>query len=160
MGEYGTYINVLVTSLRKKHSLLEEIMKLISEEEKILKTPDISLDEIEVLQKEKGQLLESLELADEGFEKVYRRVKEEFEQQKYNYESEIKEMQVLIKKITDLTVKVQAQEIRNKQLVELFFQQKKQEVRSYKNNTKTVNQYHQHMANRGNGQSFFMDNKR
>ena len=160
MTEYGTYINVLVTSLRKKFSLLEEIMKLISQEEKILKKPEVSLEELEALQNQKGELLESLELADDGFEKVYQRVKDEFEAQKKNYESEIKEMQLLIKKITDLTVKVQAQEIRNKQLVELFFQQKKQEVRAYQTNKRTASQYHQHMANRGGGQSFFMDNKR
>ena len=70
-------------------------------------------------------------------------------------------MQTLIKKITDMTVKIQAQEVRNKQLMEFFFQQKKRDIRSFHNSKRTVNQYQQNMVNRNvNGQAYFLDSKR
>ena len=69
-------------------------------------------------------------------------------------------MQVMIKKITDMTVKIQAQEVRNKQLIEFFFQQKKRDIRSFNNSKRTVSQYHQNMVNRNvNGQAYFLDHK-
>ena len=112
------------------------------------------------LEDKKKEYLKVLEQADEGFETVYNRVKEELEHNKNAYETEIKTMQGLIKKITDYTVKIKAQEVRNKQMMELFFQQKKQEIRAYKNNQKTAKNYTNYMTNQVGGQSFFVDNKR
>ena len=154
MNEYATYINVLTTSLRKKVSILEKLVKVTDEEEVLLKKEGVTIEEIEEKEQEKGKYLESLELADEGFEKVFQRIK-------YQYEEEIKTMQTLIKKITDMTVKIQAQEVRNKQLMEFFFQQKKRDIRSFHNSKRTVNQYQQNMVNRNvNGQAYFLDSKR
>lgn len=161
MNEYATYVNVLITSLRKKVSILEKLVKVTKDEEQLLKKNSVTVEEIEQKEQEKGKYLESLELADEGFEKVYQRIKDGFEENKYQYEEEIKTMQILIKKITDMTVKIQAQEVRNKQLMEFFFQQKKKDIRSFHNSKRTVNQYHQNMANRNvAGQAYFLDDKR
>ena len=161
MNEYATYINVLTTSLRKKVSILEKLVKVTDEEEVLLKKEGVTIEEIEEKEQEKGKYLESLELADEGFEKVFQRIKDEFEENKYQQEEEIKTMQTLIKKITDMTVKIQAQEVRNKQLMEFFFQQKKRDIRSFHNSKRTVNQYQQNMVNRNvNGQAYFLDSKR
>lgn len=160
MNEYATYINVLITSLRKKVSILERLVKVTDEEEILLKKEGVTIEEIEEKEQEKGKYLESLELADEGFEKVFQRIKDEFEENKYQYEEEIKTMQTLIKKITDMTVKIQAQEVRNKQLMEFFFQQKKREIRSFHNSNRSVQQYHQNMVNRNvAGQAYFLDHK-
>lgn len=109
---------------------------------------------------EKGELLQQLEQADEGFEKVYARVKEEFAQNKNQYERQIKEMQGMIKEITDLTVKIQAQEVRNRQWMDLYFQNKKKEVRIFRKGSKSMEQYNSHMANRPQGQSYFLDKKK
>lgn len=160
MQETGTYINVLITSLKKKISILESYDKILLEEEAILKRKDKTMEEIEEKEDKKKEYLKVLEQADEGFETVYNRVKEELEDNKNAYETEIKTMQGLIKKITDYTVKIKAQEVRNKQMMELFFQQKKQEIRAYKNNQKTAKNYTNYMTNQVGGQSFFVDNKR
>lgn len=161
MNEYITYVNILITSLRKKVSILEKLIKITDEEETLLKKADVTIEAIEEKEQEKGKYIESLELADEGFEKVFQRIKDEFEANKQQCEEEIKTMQALIKKITDMTVKIQAQEVRNKQLMEFFLQQKKGEIRSFHNSKRTINQYQQNMVNRNvNGKTYFLDSKR
>lgn len=160
MNKNGTYVDVLVTSLRKKIDILEKLDIVIEEQEQILKKPKIEIEQVDENHRKKEKLLDELEKADVGFEKVFSRVKEEMTENKYQYESEIKEMQVYIKKITDLTVKLQAQEIRNKQLMEIFFRNKKNEVRIFNQNNRSAEKYNRNMANRVSGQSYFMDKKK
>ena len=160
MDKNGTYVDVLVTSLRKKIDILEKLDIVIEEQEQILKKPKIEIEQVDENHRKKEKLLDELEKADVGFEKVFSRVKEEMTENKYQYESEIKEMQVYIKKITDLTVKLQAQEIRNKQLMEIFFRNKKNEVRIFNQNNRSAEKYNRNMANRVSGQSYFMDKKK
>ena len=105
-------------------------------------------------------MLEELEKADMGFERVYERVKDAFQENRYLYEAEIKEMQQLIKKITDYTAKIQAQELRNKQLMEYYFQRKKNEVKAFQFNQHSANKYTSHLADRESGVSYFFDNRK
>lgn len=160
MAEKQTYVDILLLSLKKKKTILEKLEKVVMEQERILRNTNVKLEELDENDKKKGELLQELEKADEGFEQVYNRVKEEFAVNKYQYETQIKEMQGLIKKITDLTVKLQAQEVRNKQWMELFFQNKKNEVRIFHKGTKSSERYASHMANRPQGQSYFLDKKK
>lgn len=157
MEEKSTYVDILIMSLKKKISILEKIEDIVFKEEELLKKKDVSLDEVEALQEEKEDELEELEKADDGFQKVYDRVREEFAENKSKYEDEIKTMQGMIKQITDSTTKIQAQEIRNKRMTELFFQQKKNEVKSFKLNHKSASTYTRHLADRTSGQSYFFD---
>lgn len=160
MEENSLYVNVLVTSLKKKVSILEDMDKNVKELEKLLKNPDTSVDQVDKIHKEQGTLLKELEKADDGFEQIYNRVKEEFSINKYKYENEIKTMQGYIKTIADLTVKIQAQEIRNRERMEMFFQKKKKTIQSFQYNKRSTEQYYQHMANRAEGQSYFLDRKK
>lgn len=160
MDTKETYVDVLITSLKKKISILEKLEKVVMEQERLLRNSQVSMDELDENDKEKGTLLQELENADEGFENVYNRVKEEFVVNKYKYETQIKEMQGMIKQITNLTVRLQAQEERNKQWMELFFRNKKQEVRIFHKGAKSTERYTSHMANRPQGQSYFLDKKK
>ncbi|MCI8408567.1 MAG: hypothetical protein HFJ09_04755 [Lachnospiraceae bacterium] len=160
MDAKENYVDVLIISLKKKISILEKLETVVMEQERILRESQVSLEELDENDKEKGRLLQELEDADEGFERVYNRVKEEFSINKYKYEIQIKEMQGMIKHITDLTVKLQAQEVRNKQWMDLFFRNKKEEVRIFHKGTKSTERYTSHMANRPQGQSYFYDKKK
>lgn len=160
MNEKETYVDILLLSLKKKTSILEKLEVVVMEQEKLLRNPKVQFDQLDENDKQKEELLQELEKADEGFEQVYSRVKEEFAENKYRYETQIKEMQGFIKKITDLTVKLQAQEVRNKQWMELYFQNKKNEVRIFRQGTKSSERYASHMANRTQGQSYFLDKKK
>ena len=160
MDTKETYVDILVTSLKKKITILKEIEVVVMEQEKILKNHNVDIGELDRNDEEKGELLQKLEQADEGFETVYARVKEEFARNKNQYERQIKEMQGMIKEITDMTVKIQAQEVRNRQWMDLYFQNKKKEVRIFRKGTQSTERYNSHMANRPQGQSYFLDKKK
>ena len=160
MEEKSTYVDILVMALKKKITILEQMDRDALEQEALLKKQDVSMEEIESTEERKRISLEELEKADMGFERVYERVKDAFEENRYLYEVEIKEMQQLIKKITNYTAKIQAQELRNKQLMEYYFQRKKNEVKAFQFNQQSANKYTSHLADRESGVSYFFDNKK
>ena len=75
------------------------------------------------------------------------------------YAAQIKELQGLIKEITDLSVKVQAQESRNKVIVGRKFNQMKADIQNAKRSSKMANAYHKVQSNLGYT-SQFMDRKK
>ena len=160
MEEKSTYVDILVMALKKKITILEQMDRDSLEQEALLKKQEVSMEEIESTEEKKRISLEELEKADMGFERVYERVKDAFQENRYLYEAEIKEMQQLIKKITDYTAKIQAQELRNKQLMEYYFQRKKNEVKAFQFNQHSANKYTSHLADRESGVSYFFDNKK
>ena len=160
MEEKSTYVDILVMALKKKITILEQMDRDSLEQEALLKKQEVSMEEIESTEEKKRISLEELEKADMGFERVYERVKDAFQENRYLYEAEIKEMQQLIKKITDYTAKIQAQELRNKQFMEYYFQRKKNEVKAFQFNQHSANKYTSHLADRESGVSYFFDNRK
>lgn len=160
MGEKNIYVDVMITALRKKVEILERLEQAVFTETNVLKKSQVTIEEIEATEDDKAKALEELEKADEGFEQVYNRVKDELQSDRFKYEEEIKTMQGLIRTITDCTTKIQAQEIRNKQLMEYFLQAKKNEVRAFKRKYNATAQYTSHLPNRETGRSYFLDNKK
>lgn len=160
MGEKAIYVDVMITALRKKIEILEELERTVFAETDVLKNPQVTIEEIEAKEDKKAKELEELEKADDGFQQVYNRVKDELQSNRLKYEEEIKTMQGLIRTITDCTTKIQAQEFRNKQLMEYFLQSKKREIRAFKSGHKAANQYTNHLPNREMGKSYFFDNKK
>ena len=68
-----TYVDILVTSLRKKVVLLEKVEKVITEQEKELKLPNPDIDHLDEIQKQIEELVIELEQAEDGFENIYNR---------------------------------------------------------------------------------------
>lgn len=163
MGEEKTYFQVLKDSLRKKQQILNALIKATTEQEQALKSDssnemigDTMLEKIA----EKEELLKELENTDQGFEKVYQRVKESLIENKEAYRMEITELQKMIKKITDDSVKLEAMERRNKERLDLFLKKERGKIRDFRMGQESSKQYYQHMANKHQiGQTYFMDHK-
>jgi DNA repair ATPase RecN len=160
MDHTDAYVDILVTSLRKKVTLLEKIEKVITDQERELKKPDPDIDHLDEIEKQIGELLQEVEQSEDGFESVYNRVKDSMGDNKDKYKSQIQEMQGYIKKITDKTVKIKAQEVRNQQYMKLFFENKKREIRQFRSGNRSVARYSQHTANSAMGQSYFLNKKK
>ena len=62
MDTMDTYVDVLVTSLKKKVQVLEKLDQVVLKQEKELKLPNPSLDELDTLQEQKGELIAEMEL--------------------------------------------------------------------------------------------------
>lgn len=86
------------------------------------------------------------------------RVKETLDGHKDEYKSEITDIKELIKSVTELAVRVQAQEARNKVLAENRFAQMRKEVSNAKRNTQAASTYYNSM-NKLNFEPHLMDQK-
>ena len=67
---------------------------------------------------DKGEVVEKILQLDEGFNSVFNRIKEELQNNKKKYAKDIERLKTLVASVTELGVRIQAQELRNKQLVE------------------------------------------
>ena len=96
---------------------------------------------------------------DDGFEQVYNRVKSILADEKEAYREEIKQMQGLIREITDKSATVQAQEQRNRELAVKKFSSVKKNIRKVRTSNKVANQYYKNMAKTNVVDSHFVDKK-
>ena len=112
-----TYISIMLQSLKKKAAVLDEIIRLDDLQKDRLTDSECPVEDFDQTVEDKGKLIEQLGQLDSGFEKLYAQVSEELQDNKEQYADEIRQMQSLIRSITDKSVKIQAQEARNKDLM-------------------------------------------
>ena len=74
--------------------------------------------------------------------------------------AEILEMQNHIRLLTEKSMEIQAQEARNKQLMEQKFASVRKQVREIRSSQKVVNQYYKNMMKKGYVEPHFLDNKK
>ena len=161
MKETKSYIDMLINSLQKKYNVLVTLDKNERKQENALAGQEITPDELEVLFDEKNNCISKLEELDLGFEKLYEKTREEIIGNKDMHKEEIMHMQDLIRKISDLTVSLQARQTRNRERYMAFFDNKKQEVKKFRRSSKTVSSYYKNMYNsHQEGESYFLDKKK
>lgn len=154
------YIAVLQQSLEKKNGILDMIIEK-NKEQRLLFTDDtLPPERLEENIKEKGELVDQLNLLDDGFEQIYNRVKDILNKEKETYRDEIKKMQELIRNITDKSATIQAQEQRNKELAVQKFASVKKEIRKARTSTKVASQYYKSMSKTNVIDSQFVDQKK
>ena len=115
------YITIMLQSLHKKEKVLNSIIQINKRQKEELENPSLDPDDFDKTVEEKSELIEQLELLDSGFEKLYEKVREELQANKELYKDEILQMQGSIRALTEKSMEIQAQEARNKQLMEQKF---------------------------------------
>ena len=156
----NNYLEILETSLQKKSAVLDEIMEYNKRQEQLLKSEKVSMEDLDANMEQKDELIQKLTDLDEGFETLYRRIKEQLSDNKDIYKVQIKRLQELISQITEKSVSVQAQEARNKKLIENYFLKEKSQLRQGKKASKAAYGYYKSMNNSGAMSSQFMDQKK
>ena len=157
---YTDYIDILAESLKKKNMILDEIRKANAEQKQILADENLTPEAFEKTLDKKSALIDELNQLDEGFEQLYEKVREELKDNMEHYTDKIRLMQEEIQKITDKTVAIQTEELRNKQLIENKFSSVKKQIRKVKSSQKAVNTYYRNMMNRNVMESQFLDRKK
>jgi len=156
-----TYIDIMIQSLKKKEQVLNQIVLVNKRQKEILESIDSTPDEFDATFEEKDALIEQMDQLDSGFEKLFERVKELIESDKESYAEQIKEMQKRIRTVTELSVEIQAQEARNKDLMTKKFASIRQQAKSLRTGSQVVNAYQQSMGGTAGGVNpQFMDNKK
>lgn len=152
-------LTILSESLDKKIEVLNEIQEYNLKQEAAFKSGIAKLEDFDEAVEEKDKLIEKLSRLDDGFESLYQRVAEELKDNRQKYASIIKEMQEKIKVVTELSVSIQAQEARNKKLVEEYFAKEREGIRRGRQNSRAALDYYKSMANPGYVPPQFMDSK-
>ena len=154
------YLNILITSLRKKGAILRELLSKTEEQKALLTDETFSEEEFMELTEEKTVLLDNLNQQDDGFEALYKRVAPILQEKKAFYKEEVRTMQQLIREITDLSVQVQSLETRNRAGLELFLRNKRSEIRQVKRSRSVAVKYYNTMSKMNLDDSQFMDKKK
>ena len=135
----------MIQSLRKKAAVLDEIIRQDDLQKDYLMDPECEVEKFDETVENKNRLIEQLTYLDSGFEKLYAQVAEELDGKKDEHATEIREMQSLIKSITDKSVMIQAQEARNKDLMMQKFGVIKKHARNVRANSKAITGYYRTM---------------
>lgn len=154
-----TYIEILLQSLNKKEQVLKEIIRLDELQKTQLLDELCPVEDFDDTVEAKSKCIEQLEQLDSGFQKVYDRVSEELKGNKEAYAQEIRKMKELIRRLTDLSVEIQAQEARNKDLMMKKFADVKRKTKGFRTSGKVASEYYKNMMKINSIEPQFMDNK-
>ena len=154
-----TYLDMLQDSLRKKLEILDKIMTCQKEESDMLKGGSMDRDVFDRSMTEKVELAESIDSLDDGFEKVYDRIREEMIAHKEGYVNQIRALQNMISEISEKNVLIQAEENRIRLEVENYAKIESAALRQRRDNGKAARSYYNNMKKLNYVGSQFMDKK-
>ena len=153
------YLDALEQSLNKKLTLLKQIMEKSREQGELLKTEDLTPEELDDNINEKAALIEELELLDNGFDRVYENIRKEIDANRNRYKEEIRRLQELIRQVTALGTQIQTEEARNKEQAVKKFATIRKQIKESRASAQAVNKYYQNMMKLNYVDPQFMDDK-
>ncbi len=154
------YLTILQESLQKKSKVLDDIITYNEKQYAMFKEERASMDEFDQYVDEKGDLIDQIVRLDEGFEVLYQNVAKELQSDKAKYANQIKEIQALVTVVTEKSVSIQAQEARNKALIEQYFKKERDEIKKGRQTTKAAYDYYKTMNNTNVVPPQFLDQKK
>lgn len=158
--EKSEYLPIMLQSLKKKEAVLDEIIQINRQQRDELENPALDPEEFDATFSKKAELIDTLELLDSGFEKLFARVQQELEDNREAYREEIVRMQEYIRRLTEKSADIQAQEARNKDLMQQKFASVKKQVKEVRKSQRVVNQYYKNMMKTSYIEPQFTDNKK
>ncbi len=159
--ENMVYITAMKDALKNKLGILEKIFDATRKQEIILAEQELDTDRFDEILDIKDILVRQLLDLDQGFQGMYNRVEADLKKNKTEYKPQILEMQNLIRQNTDLGVKIQALEQRNKQRFDMLAGKKRQEIQEYRLNSRSAGMYARQMETQyPQGQGYFLDKRK
>ncbi len=155
-----TCIYILKDTIKKKNSLLEDIIVIVKQQELILGKDEVDLDLFDEYIDKKQILIDKLIELDNGFEIIYNRVRDELKNHSTSYSNEIADLQALIRGFSEKSLLIQNIEKTNHSLVVNYFTKRKREVKEFKTSNEMVNNYYKNMTNVFQQESYFLDKKK
>ena len=141
-------LDMLEESLVKKIEVMKKIQEENDKQKEILKNYDkVDDKDFDDTLDRKGELIDQLDLLDEGFQSLFDKVKEELGNNKDTYKDQIKRMQDLIQEITGLSASIEAAEHRNKKLAEGYFSAARQKMNYSRQTSAAAFNYYRTMNN-------------
>lgn len=159
MEEMVNYLMMLSESLDKKAVILTELKKLTNAQRELVEADNFDDDAFNKNTEKKSALIMQIQNMDKGFQALYNNIKNQIENNKERYKTEIELLQKKIATVMDINAGIQAAEARNKVLVEKRFAILKREAREVKKNKTLVANYYNTM-NKLSSEPYFLDKKK
>lgn len=153
------YMDMLVECLEKKNQILDKLTELNKKQTNLIQDEDFSLSEFDKCVDEKGILIDNILKLDSGFEGLYNKVGKTVEDNPSEYKEQLSVMQKLITQITEKSVSIQAEEERNKKLIESRFSREKSRIKSGRSQSRVALDYYNNMNKLNHVDSQFWDKK-
>ena len=155
------YLDLLEESLVKKSAILDKIEEFNLKQKDIFsgigEEPDF--DRFDSYVAEKGKLINELNALDNGFETLYERVSDALKENKKDNADRIARLQDLIREITDKSSSLQSQERTNRELMEDYFQNAREQIGKGRNSLNAAYSYFQAQRGTGSSESLYVDSK-
>lgn len=156
----GNYLTLLEESLRKKLQVMAEIQKYNLRQQEIFQSDKVDMDQFDEAVAEKGALIDKLTALDNGFDKLYANIAAELKENREQYGDQIRTLQRLVTEVTETSVSIQTQEIRNKKLIEEFFKRQRNGIKMGRQSSKAAIGYYKTMSKSAVVAPMFMDKKK
>lgn len=153
------YLGVLEESLYKKLQLLDKIQMYNEAQYQVFSGDNVQVEKFDAYIEEKGRLIEEVLKLDEGFETLYANLSEQLKNNREQYAEQIKTLQELVKQVTEKSVIVQAQEARNKSLIESYFAKEKEQIGQGRRSSTVAYNYYANVNKSVQAQPQFMDSR-
>ena len=159
MNPMENQLTILSESLDRKLAVLEDIQAYNRKQEMAFSENVPDMESFDEALEEKEELIQRLEKLDEGFELLYERIAEQLKDNRAQYAQQIRELQEKIRRVTDLGVSIQAQEARNKKLIEEYFDRARKGIKQGRQGSKVAYDYYRNMSGGSYNMPQFMDSK-
>lgn len=158
--ETNVYVSALQDSLRKKKAVLEKLYDLTQQQAEVLKQDSVDTDRFDELMEAKDGEIAVLNSLNAGFQSLFQKVENTLQDQRYQYEKQIRQMQDDIRAITDLSVQIEGLEHQNRDAFQAYLMRERKEIQTGRTSSRTAVSYYQNMPNQHHEwQTYFMDQK-
>ena len=154
------YLSILEDSLKEKLEITAKIREYNSLQSEALQSEQVDLEKFDMCADEKSKLIERLTTLDKGFETLYRKIAGELKENRQKYGAQIKRLQELITRVTEDSMTIQAQEARNKKLVEEYFQRERSNIGQSRKSSKAAYDYYRNVNKLNAVTPQYMDSKK
>lgn len=151
---------VLKESLDKKLAILQEIQRICKQQTDVLDSEPMDYELFDQLMNDRDVCIEKLEKIDEGFVKVFERVRADIDANKKQYEEIIKEIKALISDTTDSVATINALDARNRNKLENVFIREKRSASESKRSVNVAMNYYKNMLGMETNGGMHMDKKK
>ena len=155
-----TYLQMLKESLDKKIEILNQILQYEERQQEMVKQENFDYEAFDKSVNEKVVLVDQIDALDDGFEKVYDRIRSELFLHKEKYAEQIRILQNQISEITDKNVAIQAMESRIKMAVDNRVKKDRLDLQQRRNSGKAAQSYYSNMRKLNYVDAQFMDRKK
>lgn len=142
-------LTILSESLDRKLEVLQKIQEYNKRQEEIFSAQNVDISQFDAAVEEKQRLIDEVVRLDDGFEILYEKLAKELEGNRQRYAVQIRELQAKVTKVTELSVSVQAQEARNKKLIENYFAGERTKIGQRRKSAKSAFDYYKSMSGAG-----------